>query len=99
MLVQRKSVQIVQERPGIYTGFVNLNIEISKNVKVILKLQSVFKEIWKLIKELRDICTLMRAVNAYEIGSDRRMFNKDANCFEGQELGCVNNFDLESFTH
>ena len=45
VLVQRKSVQNVQERSGIYTGFVNVNIEISKNVKFILKLQSVFKEI------------------------------------------------------
>ena len=43
VLVQRKSVQNVQERPGIYTGFVKVNIEISKNVKFILKLQSVFK--------------------------------------------------------
>ena len=72
-------------------------IEISKNVKFILKLQSVFKEIWKLIKER--ICTSRRAVNAYEIGSDRRMFGKDANCFEAQEFGYMNNFDLESFTH
>ena len=97
MLVQRKSVQNVPERPGIYTGFVKVNIEISKNVKFILKLQSVFKEIWKLIKE--HICTPRRAVNAYEIGSDRRMFDKDANCFEAHEFGCMNNFDLESFTH
>ena len=97
VLVQRKGVQNVQERPGIYTGFVKVNIEISKTVKFILKLQSVFKEIWKLIKE--HICTSRRAVNAYEIGSDRRMFDKDANCFEAQEFGCMNNFNLESFTH
>ncbi len=37
MLVQRKTVQNVQERPGIYTGFVKVNIEISKTVKFILK--------------------------------------------------------------
>ena len=70
-----------------------MDIEISKNVKFILKLQSVFKEIWKLIKER--VRTSMRAVNAYEIGSDRRMFDKDANCLETQEFGCMNNFDLE----
>ena len=97
VLVQRKSVQNVQERPGIYTGFVKVNVEISTNVKFILKLQSVFKEIWKFIKE--HICTCTRAVNAYEIGSDRRMFDKDANCFESQKCGCMNNFNLESFTH
>ena len=43
--------------------FVEVNIEMSKNVKFILKLQRVFKEIWKLIKE--HICTSRRAVNAY----------------------------------
>ena len=32
VLVERKSVQNVQERPGIYTGFVKVNIEISKKV-------------------------------------------------------------------
>ena len=64
MLVQRKSVQNVQERPGIYTGFVKVDIEISKNVKIILKLQSVFKEIWKFIKE--HCCTPRRALNANE---------------------------------
>ncbi len=57
VLVQRKSVQNVQERPVIYIGFVKVNIEISKNVKFILKLQSVFKEIWKLIKGR--FCTCM----------------------------------------
>ena len=49
--------------PGIYTGFVKVDIEISKNVKFILKLQSVFKEIWKLVKER--FWTSRRAVNAY----------------------------------
>ena len=92
VLVQRKRVQNVQERPGIYTGFVKVNIEISKNVKFILKLQSVFKEIWKLIKER--FCTSRRAINAYETGSDRRMFDKDTNCLETQEFGCMNNFDI-----
>ena len=43
VLVQRKSVQNVQERPGIYTGFVKVNIEISKNVKFILKLPVVVR--------------------------------------------------------
>ena len=42
-LVQRKSVNNVQERPGIYTGFVKVDIEISKKVKFILKLQSFFQ--------------------------------------------------------
>ena len=70
VLVQSKCVQNFQERPGIYTRFVQVNIEISKNVKFILKLQSVFKEILKFIKE--HCCTSMRAVNAYEIGSHRR---------------------------
>ena len=78
VLVQRKSIQNVQERPGIYIGFVKVDIEISKNVKFILKLQSVFKEIWKLIKER--FCSSRRAVNAFEIDSDRRMFDKDADC-------------------
>ena len=87
----------VQERPGIYTGFVQMNIEISKNVKFILKRQSVFKEMLKFIKE--HCCTSGRAVNAYEIGSHRRMFDKDANCLEAREFGCMNNFDLETFTH
>ena len=68
VLVQRKSVRNVQERHVIYTGFVKVDIENSNNVKFILKLQNVFKE--------------MRAVNAYEIGSDRRMFEKDAHCLE-----------------
>ena len=35
MLVQRKSVQNVQERRDTYTGFVKVNIEISKNIKLI----------------------------------------------------------------
>ena len=74
MLVQRKSVQNVQERPGIYTGFVKVDIEISKYVKIILKLQSVFKEIWKFIEE--HCCTPRRAINAYEIGGHRRMCDK-----------------------
>ena len=97
VLVQRKSVQNVLEIPDINTVFIKVNIEISKNVKFILKLQSVSKEIWKLIKD--HICTPGRAVNAYEISSNRRMFDKDANCFEAQEFGCMHNFDLESFTH
>ena len=97
VLVQKKCVQNVQEIPGIYTGFVQVNIEISKNVKFILKMQSVFKKILKFIKE--HCCTSGRAVNAYEIGSHRRMFDKVANCIEAQEFGCMNNFDLESFTH
>ena len=97
MLVQRKGVQNVQERPGIYTGFVKVDIEISKNVKIILKLQSVFKEIWKFIEE--HCCTPRRTINAYEIGSHRRMCDKDANCLETQEFRCMNNFDLERFTH
>ena len=97
MLVQRKSVQNVQERHGIYTGFVRVDIEISKNVKIILKLQRVFKDICKFIEE--HCFTPRRAVNAYEIGSHRRMCDKDANCLETQEFGCMNNFDLESFTH
>ena len=42
VLAQRKCVQNVQERPGIYTGFVQVNIEFSKNVKFILKMQTVF---------------------------------------------------------
>ena len=97
VLLQRKCVQNVQERPGIYTGFVQVNIEISKNVKFILKMQSVFKEIVKFIKE--HCCTSGRAVNAYEIGSHRRMFDNDANCLEAREFGCMNNFDLDTFTH
>ena len=87
----------VQERPGSYTGFVQVNIEILKNVKFILKRQSVFKKILKFIKE--HCCTSGRAVNAYEIGSHRRMFDTDANCLEAREFGCMNNFDLETFTH
>ena len=69
VLVQRICIQHVQERPGIYTGFVKVNIEISKNVeKFSLKLQNVFNEILKFIKEY--CCTFRRAVNAYEIGCD-----------------------------
>ena len=97
MLVQRKSVQNVQERPGIYTGLVKVDIQISKNEKFILKLQSIFKEIWKLIKER--FCTSRRAVNTYKIDGDRRMFDKDANCLETQEFGCMNNFELDGFTN
>ena len=37
-------------------------------------------------------------MNAYAIGSDRRMFDKDANCFEAQKFVCMNNLYLESFT-
>ena len=94
VLVQRKCVHNVQERP---TGCVQVNIEISTNVKFILKRQSVFKDILKFIKY--NCCTSGRAVNAYAIGSHRRMFDKDANCLEAQEFGCMNNFDLETFTH
>ena len=62
MLVQRKSVQNVQERPGIYTGFVKVDIEISKNVKIILKLQSVFKEIWTFIEEHENTRRLAKTI-------------------------------------
>ena len=76
MLVQRKSVQNVQERPGIYTGFVKVDIEISKNVKIILKLQSVFKEIWKFIEE--HCCTPRRTIHAYASYARSRSLDLDS---------------------